>query len=58
MESAYMKKARQAVVDYLNARVDKTDGKTFDYDETFVVWFSKTLQKRRTEWSRYSFHSR
>ena len=44
MEPAYMKKARQAVVDYLNARVDKTDGKTFVYDETFVVWFSKTLQ--------------
>lgn len=37
MESGYMKKARQAVVDYLNARVDKTDGKTFNYDETFVV---------------------
>jgi hypothetical protein len=36
--------AKQAVVDYFNARVEKTDNKTISSDDVFVVWFCKTLQ--------------
>ena len=44
MESEFIKKARLAVCDYFNKRVEKTDLKRLTYDETFVVWFCKTLQ--------------
>lgn len=36
--------AKQAVVDYFNARVEKTDNKTITIDDVYVVWFCKTLQ--------------
>lgn len=37
-------KARKIVMDYFNARVDKTDQKQITMDDVFVVWFCKTLQ--------------
>lgn len=36
--------AKQAVADYFNARVEKTDNKTITVDDVYVVWFCKTLQ--------------
>ena len=44
MESEFIKKARQAVCEYFNKHVDKTDLKALTYDETYVVWFCKVLQ--------------
>lgn len=37
-------KAKQIVVEYFNARVDKTDNKKITADDVYVVWFAKTLQ--------------
>lgn len=37
-------KAKQIVVDYFNARVDKTDKQKISVDDVYVVWFCKTLQ--------------
>lgn len=37
-------KAKQIVVDYFNARVDKTDKKRITIDDVYVVWFCKVLQ--------------
>ena len=37
-------KANQMVVDYFNARVDKTDKQKISVDDVYVVWFCKTLQ--------------
>jgi Family of unknown function (DUF6275) len=36
--------ARIYVVDYFNERVEKTDGYELTLDNTYIVWFSKTLQ--------------
>ena len=44
METAMMRRAREVVVDYFNARVDVTDGRKLTHDETFIVWFCKTLR--------------
>ena len=44
MESKMMKTAREIVVNYFNDRVDVTDRMKLTYDDTFIVWFSKTLQ--------------
>nr|WP_295630350.1 DUF6275 family protein [uncultured Mitsuokella sp.] len=43
-------KAKQIVVDYFNARVDKTDKQKISVDDVYVVWFCKTLQN----WKRFS----
>lgn len=39
-----MEKAKQVVVDYFNTHADVTDHKQITKDDTFIVWFSKTLQ--------------
>ena len=39
-----IEKAKQAVVDYFNSRVDTTDNVTITSDDVYVVWFCKTLQ--------------
>lgn len=45
MENVRMQeKAKQIVVDYFNARVDKTDKQKISVDDVYVVWFCKTLQ--------------
>ena len=36
--------ARQMVVDYFNAHKDKTDPFTMQLENTYCVWFCKTLQ--------------
>jgi len=40
----YQYKARKVVVDYFNSKVDVTDNKQLEFNETYVVWFTKTLQ--------------
>lgn len=37
-------KAKRMVVDYFNARAEKTDNKKITEEDVFVVWFCKTLQ--------------
>lgn len=39
-----IEKAKQAVVDYFNSRVDTTNNVTITSDDVYVVWFCKTLQ--------------
>lgn len=39
-----IEKAKQAVVDYFNSRVDTTDNVIITSDDVYVVWFCKTLQ--------------
>ena len=37
-------RARQAVLDYFNQRVDATDNFNLTLDDVYVVWFCKVLQ--------------
>lgn len=39
-----IEKAKQAVVDYFNSRVDTTNNVIITSDDVYVVWFCKTLQ--------------
>ena len=41
---AMLNRAKQLVVDYVNAHVDVTNGKKLTMEDGFIVWFSKTLQ--------------
>lgn len=43
----FIKRAKQAVIDYFNGRSDKTDKKTLTDDDVFVVWSCKTLQNNK-----------
>lgn len=40
----YLDYAKNLVVDYFNEKVEKTDDFKITIDDTFVVWFCKTLQ--------------
>lgn len=40
----FIKKAKEAVVNYFNSRVDKTDNANITEDDVYVVLFCKTLQ--------------
>lgn len=42
-ESGFQEMARSIVVKYFNDKKEKTDDFKLDYDDTYVVWFSKTL---------------
>lgn len=44
MNDAMQKRAKELVVNYFNARVDKTDNRKITEDDVFIVWFCKTLQ--------------
>lgn len=35
---------KKVVVDYYNNNVEKTDNFSIDFENVFIVWFSKTLQ--------------
>lgn len=41
---SYLDYAKNIVVDYFNEKVEKTDDFKITIDDTFVVWFCKTLQ--------------
>lgn len=44
----FIKKAKDAVVNYFNDRVEKTDKNSrITDDEVFVVWMCKTLQNNK-----------
>lgn len=36
--------ARNIIMNYVNERLDKSDGIKISLDDVYVVWFSKTLQ--------------
>lgn len=42
--TSMMDKARNIVMEYYNAHVDKTDNKQITMNDVYVVWFSKALQ--------------
>ena len=48
MESKnFIKKCIEIVVDYYNAKAEKTDFKPISAEDVFVVWSSKTLQNNK-----------
>ena len=40
----YMEKAKNAVVNYFNSKVEKTDNFRITQENVYIVWFCKTLQ--------------
>lgn len=40
----YMEKAKNAVVNYFNSKVEKTDNFKITQEDVYIVWFCKTLQ--------------
>lgn len=38
---------KKAIVDYVNARLEKTDGNKIDEENVYVVWYSKALQNHK-----------
>lgn len=44
MRNDFLHRAKLAVVDYFNDRVEKTDNFKINIDNVYVVWFCKTLQ--------------
>ena len=40
----YMEKAKNAVVNYFNSKVEKTDNFKITQENVYIVWFCKTLQ--------------
>lgn len=40
----FIEKAKNAVVNYFNDRVEKTDNFKITQEDIYVVWFCKTLQ--------------
>lgn len=43
----FLTKCKQIVADYTNEHLDKTDNKTVDTNDVFVVWTCKTLQNNK-----------
>ena len=41
---AMLMKAKKVVVDYFNAKKEKTDNFILTNEDVYIVWFSKTLQ--------------
>ena len=46
-EKDFVALCKKAVVDYVNANLDKTDGKQITDDDVFIVWMCKTLQNNK-----------
>ena len=46
-EKDFVKLCKETVVDYVNAELDKTDGKQITEDDVFIVWMCKTLQNSK-----------
>ena len=46
-ERKFVKICRKVVADYVNAHIDKTDGKQITEDDVYVVWLSKVLQNNK-----------
>ena len=43
----FILKSRELVKDYTNKHMDKSDNYEIDLDDTYVVWYSKTLQNHK-----------
>ena len=43
----FILKSRELVKDYTNEHMDKSDNYKIDLDDTYVVWYSKTLQNHK-----------
>ena len=43
----FLNLCKNKVVEYFNQRADKTDCKSISIDDTFVVWYAKTLQNHK-----------
>lgn len=46
-EKEFVSLCRKIVAEYVNKRLDKTDGKQITEDDVFVVWMCKTLQNNK-----------
>ena len=46
-EKEFVKLAKESVVRYVNARLDKSDGKQIEEEDVFIVWMCKTLQNNK-----------
>ena len=46
-EKDFVALCKKAVVDYVNANLDKTDGKQITEDDVFIVWMCKTLKNNK-----------
>lgn len=43
----FISKSKYCLMEYINQRIDKTDNKIIDYDDIYVVWYSKILQNNK-----------
>ena len=46
-EKEFVNLCKQAVAEYANKHLDKTDGKQIAKDDVFIVWMCKTLQNNK-----------
>ena len=46
-EKEFVKLVKESVVRYVNARLDKSDGKQIEEEDVFIVWMCKTLQNSK-----------
>lgn len=46
-EKDFVNLCKRAVVNYVNALLDKTDGKQIAEGDVFIVWMCKTLQNNK-----------
>lgn len=46
-EKDFVALCKEHVAGYVNARLDKTDGKQITEDDVFIVWMCKTLQNSK-----------
>ena len=46
-EQEFTKFCKKQVVNYTNEHLDKSDGKTINEDDVYIVWQCKTLQNNK-----------
>ena len=46
-EKEFVALVKQTVTNYVNLKIDKTDGKRITEDAVFIVWMCKTLQNNK-----------
>lgn len=47
VQKTFIEKAKQAIVEYFNDQVEKTDNMNITQDDVYVVWQCKTLQNNK-----------
>lgn len=43
----FISKSKYCLMEYINQRIDKTDNKIINYEDIYVVWYSKILQNNK-----------